>query len=70
MTLRRLEFDLFYGLACLEYYTCIFFASLILSAVLSLIGVLHKPWTTLKNVTVIYRALQTYTVFSIEIKLD
>lgn len=66
MTLQKLEFDLLHGLTCLEYYICIF----IPSAVLSLIGVLHKPWTTLESVVVIYRTLQAHTVLSIEFKLE
>lgn len=70
MTLQKLEFDLFHGLSCLEYYTCIFFVRLIPSAVLCLIGVLHKPWTALENVAVIYRTSQAYTVLSIQFKLD
>lgn len=70
MTLQKLEFDLFHALTCLKYYTCIFFVRLIPSAVLSLIGVLHKPWTALANVAVIYRTPQAYTVLSIEFKLD
>lgn len=57
MILRRLEFDLFYGLVCLEYYICIFFVSFIFLVVLSLIGVFYKLWIILKNVIVIYRVL-------------